>query len=392
MTVAVIFERFGPYHHARLAACAQTGDVTGIEIARQDTTYAWAQVAAKEAYPFVRLADDLFVGAAEIDRRLQASLDDLRPDVVAIPGWAPHYAHSAIVWAMRNAARVVVTSDSNRFDARRNPLLERSKRAILSHASAGFAAGQDARDYLVDLGLDPARIVLGYDVVDNAHFDRPDLIPATGRRGFLAIGRFVGRKNFPRLLQAYARYRDLRPADPWPLTLAGDGADRAALQTQAAHLGLADHVSFPGFVDYADLPGLYAAAGAFVLPSMVDQWGLVVNEAMAAGLPVMVSRHCGCARDLVQHNYNGRVFDPHAVEDLALGMYWVSQDTERTCQMGQASRDIIANWSLQRFAKALYTAADLALAAPAPRPGMIDAAVFDGLRKLAARRAPARRR
>lgn len=379
MKLALIFERFGPYHHARLRAAARKVSVVGIEVVKRDNTYAWADTAAAEDIPFERVAEDFSVSNASIETRLLSILDFHRPSVVAVPGWFAPYTHAAIHWAGRRGARILVMSDSNRYDASRNPIKERIKRAVLAHVSSGLVAGRDSLDYVTTLGLDPERVTTRYNVVDNEHFDRPDLVPQKGRAEFLAIGRFVERKNFARLLEAYAQYVAATTVAPWPLTLAGDGPEAVALKTQAARLGIAEHVTFPGFVDYADLPALYAKASAFFLPSAVEQWGLVANEAMAAGCAVTMSRACGATRDLLLPGFNGYEFMPTDTAALARCMNALSAHPDRTRQMGEASRAIIAGYVPDQFASALEVAAELACTAPQPAPTYLDRMLFEAL-------------
>ena len=84
----------------------------------------------------------------------------------------------------------------------------------------------------------------------------------------------------------------------------------------------------------------------------------MTNEAMASGLPVLISNRCGCAPDLVQESVNGFTFDPYNVESLARLMLEVSRlETDRLALMGEASRRISADWGLERFASGLAAAA-----------------------------------
>jgi glycosyltransferase involved in cell wall biosynthesis len=138
-------------------------------------------------------------------------------------------------------------------------------------------------------------------------------------------------------------------------------------------LGLDGSVRLPGFVQYDGLRALYARAGAFILPSVSDPWGLVVNEAMAAGLPVLVSNRCGCAPDLVEEGRNGFTFDPYDIEGLARLMLRMSSmsDAERAA-MGQASREIIRRWTPETFATNLMKVVEVALAAPRPKATLLD--------------------
>ena len=151
-----------------------------------------------------------------------------------------------------------------------------------------------------------------YDVIDNAIFasgtPRPDL-PGLGdtRPFFLASNRFVGRKNVAAIVRAFARYR--AEGGTWRLVLLGGGPTRPADEALAGSLGVAD-VTFAAFQQIEALPAYYAAAGAFVHAALVDQWGLVVNEALAAGCPAIVSERAGAAEDLVIDGVTGFRFNP----------------------------------------------------------------------------------
>ena len=114
--------------------------------------------------------------------------------------------------------------------------------------------------------------------------------------------RFGQKKNIPSLVRAYALYygRSREEGDQaFDLVIAGDGELRGEIEATVAASGVEDKVKLLGAVDYSTLPWLYQNAQAFVHASTTEQWGLVVNEAMAAGVPVLISRRCGCAPDLV---------------------------------------------------------------------------------------------
>ncbi|MDZ4289009.1 MAG: glycosyltransferase, partial [Prosthecobacter sp.] len=144
----------------------------------------------------------------------------------------------------------------------------------------------------------------------------------------------------------------------------GDGPLRDELNRAITELGLQASVTMPGFKQYDELPLCYATADAFIHASTTEQWGLVVNEAMAAGLPVLVSNRCGCAPDLVVEGRNGFSFDPFDIEAIARGMAAMAALPEdRRQAMGGESRKIIANWGPERFGQGLHDAGALALRA-----------------------------
>jgi glycosyltransferase involved in cell wall biosynthesis len=126
-------------------------------------------------------------------------------------------------------------------------------------------------------------------------------------------------------------------------------------------------VLLPGFKQYPDLPAYYGLASAFIHASTTEQWGLVVNEAMASGLPVLVSNRCGCAQDLVREGVNGFTFDPYNVEEMANVMLRLTETPKhRLTEMGDASRQLISAWGPERFARGLHDAAETALKNPPP--------------------------
>jgi len=126
-------------------------------------------------------------------------------------------------------------------------------------------------------------------------------------------------------------------------------------------------VFFPGFRQYDELPRFYAHAGAFVHASTTEQWGLVVNEAIASGLPVLVSDRCGCAADLVEQGVNGYVFDPLNVTELAGLLGAVAAADFPLSEFGAASRDVAGRFDISSFGLGMKQATEAALAQPARR-------------------------
>jgi glycosyltransferase involved in cell wall biosynthesis len=236
-------------------------------------------------------------------------------------------------------------------------------------------AGRLQRDYIVQLGMPRERVFLGYDAVDNCHFsdgaDRARADAANLRhlhglpeRYILASARFIPKKNLEKLVMAFARALELTPA-PHHLVILGDGPGRTALQAVIASAGLGSRAALTGFKEYESLPAFYGLADAFVHVSLSEQWGLVINEAAAAGLPLVVSNVCGAAAELIEPGNNGILVDPNDVEDMAHALQHIMTLSEAEREtMGQASRRIAADWGIDRFADGLREASDAALDAP----------------------------
>ena len=394
--VAVVFWRLGPYHHARLNAAGQRMQVVGIESCGMENTNAWAKVEGAGSFQKVTLTErhvNSRLWRQELQRRMFQTLDDLKPQVVAIPGWSLVDALIALLWCSLTRTPAIVMSDSTAIDAPRVAWKEWIKGRVVNLCSSALVAGTRHREYVMQLGMPADRIGLGYDVVDNRYFEdkvaevrgrksevsSPSSVirPPTPAPYFIASARFIEKKNLPRLLEAYARYRHLAEklevrsqksdarspsSDLWPLVLLGDGPLRPDLCRLISDLGLQHSVFLPGFKQYPELPAYYGLAGAFIHASTTDQWGLVVNEAMASGLPVLVSNRCGCAPDLVHEGVNGFTFDPYDVETIAQAMLRVANmEPGARSKMGDASRAVIANWGPERFVSGLEFAVVKAL-------------------------------
>ncbi|HZZ86329.1 MAG TPA: glycosyltransferase [Anaeromyxobacteraceae bacterium] len=297
-----------------------------------------------------------------------AALDRENPVAVGVNGWGFPEARAALGWCRGRGRIAVLMSDSQETDAPRHPLKELVKRWIVAQCDSALVAGRSHAAYLQKLGMPKERIALGYDVVDNDHFARGAEqartdVGARGRLGlperyFLASARFVEKKNLAGLLHAYAHYRHLSGGEAWDLVLLGDGPLRRQLGTLQAELGVAASVRFAGFKQYPELPAYYGLASAFVLASTSEPWGLVVNEAMAAGLPVLVSERCGAA-ELVRDGENGWRFDPRDPEHLGALMLRLTRLGGELDAFGRASRRIVADYGPDRFARGFLEAVEL---------------------------------
>jgi glycosyltransferase involved in cell wall biosynthesis len=299
-------------------------------------------------------------------------LEDQRVDVVVSNGWAVPEARAALAWASRSAKRrAVVMSETKADEAPRVFWKEWFKRRILRSASAGLVGGELQAQYLASLGVPRERIFLGYNAVDNDYFERGadaarvEVGPLDGRPYFLAVARFIARKNFDGLLRAYAAYRRRAGSDPWDLVISGSGEEALALKRLCSELGLDDCVHWVGFLQYPELPRWYAHAGAFIHPAKGEPWGLVVNEAAACALPLLVAAPVGARYELVEDEVNGLVFDPFSDADITRAMLQVSEaSAAERAAMGAAARRRVADYGPQRFGEGLAAAVQAALAAP----------------------------
>ena len=331
MRVAIIFTNFGPYHIARIRALKAHCAVLSVEIRESSREYKWgcANGDSLERTTLVLSAERPQPTQTAVSERLYHSLSRFQPDVVAVPGWFEWASLAAILWAHKHSVPVIMMSETNQHDERRIFYKERAKGRVIRMCSAALVGGMSHASYLKELGMDPSRIADGYDVVDNDHFElgaRAARIDSSKRRAelglpenyFLASSRLIPRKNLLRLIQAWDHYRgQLGNSHPWSLLIIGYGTEEQNIRAAIEESGLGSWVKLLGFQAYDKLPEIYGLAGAFIHPALSEPWGLVVNEAMAAGLPCLVSRTCGCAPDLVVDGETGFQFDPENIHQMA---------------------------------------------------------------------------
>jgi glycosyltransferase involved in cell wall biosynthesis len=381
MTVAVCFTNFGPYHLARLRALAlrlnERGDrLVAYEVAGTERTYPWRTDRREEPFTWVTLFADRVLetipGRACAEAMTRALNRDC-PDALGVVGYARPESLAMLRWARARRRPSVLMSESQAIDHPRVWWKEAVKRNRVRRFSAGLVGGPRHRDYLVSLGLPAERIALGYNAVDGEAFAalaaryRAD---ASGRRGlpevpyFLAVSRFVPEKNLVGLVNAYAQYRlQSHSGAAWDLVLCGGGPGEAQVEAAAEACGVARSIHRPGFLQAGELARWYAHASAFVHPSLLEPWGLVVNEAAACGLPLLVSDRAGCAETFVPEGpgTTGRRFDGRKVDEMAASLAWMAglSDDERH-EMGRRALEIAGQWGPERFATGALEALGIA--------------------------------
>ena len=393
-SVAIIFDRLGPYHVARLKAAAGLLHVVALEVCAVSDEYAWDKIDDVSGFQRKTLfaaaeGDSSRQEPAGIRERIEAALHEANPEAVFVPGWTSPAALAALRWCLANKRPAILMSETTAFDEPRKWYREKIKSRIVRLFSAALVGGKLHADYLVALGLSRSRVFLGYDAVDNDYFARS----ASRIRNqsaqvrekyqlpesyFLASARFIEKKNLPVLVRAHADYRRAAGESAWKLVLLGDGPLRSDLERVVSDLNANDWVIMPGFKQYAELPIYYSLAGAFVHASITEQWGLVVNEAMASRLPVLVSNRCGCAAELVSEAENGFTFDPTSSKALAeLMLRLASIPVERRQEMGEVSERIISGFAPQHFAGGAERAVETTLRVEKPRLRAFDALLLN---------------
>ncbi len=286
---------------------------------------------------------------------LRRALLRASPNVIICGGYNYIASWESLWWAHVHRAHFMVWVESTAMDLRGgHVLVEFLKAKFVRHCDALIVAGKSSFDYMRSFGTGKGRIFAAPDAVDNAFFEQQAELSRRNevelrqamrlpQRFFLFVGRLVKGKGVFDLLRAYGTLApDLR--SKMGLVFVGDGTVRGELERQASALSPGS-VQFAGFAHREQLAVYYALAEALVFPTHTDPWGLVVNEAMACGLPIICSSAAGCAADLVEDHWNGRVVPPEDAGQLASAMEDLSQQAELRALMSRRSRERIRKFS-----------------------------------------------
>ncbi|HKS96705.1 MAG TPA: glycosyltransferase family 4 protein [Terriglobia bacterium] len=314
-------------------------------------------------------------------------LSGRRYDMVVIFGWSTPVCLMALAAARLRGIPVIIYGDSVPLFERRNGWLKRSVKkrmlgALFRRVSAFLTMGTLNRAFYESYGAPLRRFFFCPYPIDNDFFAagaaqaRPRRDAIRARYGIpsnlvllLFVGKLLGRKRPGDVLAALTRLQPCRPT--LGALFVGEGELQSSLESDIRRLGL-KNIFLIGFRNQTELPEVYAIADILVLPSEHEPWGLVTNEAMACGLPVVLSNMTGASEDLVSEGENGFVYRCGDVEALAAAVEKLASDSALRERMGRCSERIIKNFSYDRCVEGVLEAVQFIqadqTALPAPQP------------------------
>lgn len=298
------------------------------------------------------------IPATIANNAVQKKLDEMQPDIVFSGAIAFPSGAASVHWTQKNNKKLVIFDDARLQDVPRKPYVDYIKKSIYSGVDGIFCPAPAWNSTFRYFGFTEHQLFYGINSVDNNFWSGAGkgLYRSDTDKNFVAVGRQIAKKNFDTLLLAYAEYC-LTNSNPLPLLMVGEGKERDKLKDFAVENKL-ELVKFLPFQSQDELRNIfYNDAAWLILPSKRETWGLVVNEAMASGLPVLVSNQVGCASTLVKEGVNGFTFSPDNVEELAeLLTKAGSMNKTKLADMGRKSKDIISEWGLERFCEGVHGA------------------------------------
>lgn len=299
------------------------------------------------------------------------ALKRIRPDVLVGDGFFQWTAFALAYKLLHRIPLVVCYERTYQTESNAQWYRRAYRKLALGFVDAMTCNGRLSKEYALSLGMDERRITTGHMVADTENL-KTKVTEATESEinrlreswgcpkvVFLSVGQLIERKGFRQLLEGWSKFPGIQDGSA-ALVILGAGPERDSLLDLVERLELKS-VYLAGSVDYDQIAAYYAASDVFVMPTLEDNWSLVVPEAMACGLPVMCSVYNGCWPELVQEGRNGWVFDPLRQESIVETLSKVMGSAADLKRMGAESCVIVADHTPEHAAKAIWNACRIAL-------------------------------
>ena len=356
INIFFIVERIGPYHNSRFNKLFlnKKFKVNIVETNSNSTTYPWDNNFSNNYHIYkINNRDENKFNQNDLIHELNKHLFNKNPDIIFITGWYEKSHHYIMYKSFFEKIPLVLLSDSRLNDFKRVFHKELIKKLLLKGFSAAIVAGKESKDYLLKLKFKKKQIYKPCNVVDNNFFlsKKSEKTPPY-QNYFLSIARFVKKKNHKKLLEAFEIYKNKN--GKYNLLLIGSGPEEKFIRDYVKKSKFSNSIFIESWKQINDLPEFYKNSKATILASSSDQWGLVINEAMASGSPCIVSKNCGCYFDLINNANTGWGFDPKNSRELAYLLKKV--ESLSNSELEEIKKNIqvkISNYDLENFSNAV---------------------------------------
>ncbi len=316
-------------------------------------------------YPYKLLHEGLLEDVSLSQRifGILNAIKQFKPDVINLTGYYDFASWCVLLYCKLKGIKTILSNESTADDHTRNGIKEFIKGLIIKQFNGYFNFGTLSENYIISLGINPKKMLVKRNCVDNKALKEIYLKHISKRtqnqetlniapNNFIFVGRLIDYKNLFLFLEAFHAAQQ-NSSEKWGVIILGDGELKTDLQHLVSKNNI-QNISFQNGVSWQQVPEYLALSNVLVLPSYSEPWGLVVNEAMACGLPVIVSEKCGCAIDLVKNGENGFTFAPNNSESLINILLKFMKKVVDSVKMGMISEQIIADYSPQNVASEMY--------------------------------------
>ncbi len=308
---------------------------------------------AEARFPYKILAGGVYTSAENTERTffgykgLMKEVRDYAPYRTIVIGFSPATVRFYLKSLFSNFRYIIWAGSIIRKG--RNDKFYRiwMRKLLMRRASSFIAYGSLAKAYFIRMGAAPEKVAIGINTSDPTFFIREtDAVRSRegkqygdGKHHLLYIGYLVRRKNVGKLIEVVKSLGKTR--NDFILDIVGDGESRTELESLVAEQKLGEFVKFHGFHQKSALPAFLAKSNVFLFQTDFDVWGLTLNEAMAAALPVLSSVNAGATTDLIQEGVNGYAVDFNDTEKITELLHRLLNDPEKCSAMGEEGRKIL---------------------------------------------------
>ena len=310
----------------------------------------------------------------EIEKAVLTELDRLNPDIVIGPSIVFYAGAIGVRWAKKNKRKFIMFDDARFLQVKRNPIVQWVKNKLIEQADGlWFPSVHYQKDYAYfhRKGLN---FFYGFSCIDNQFF-KVKGEKKLDNKVIICVARLVPVKNIDNLLKAW-QLVEQKNTD-YKLVIIGDGPLFSDLNKLKNDLNL-KNAAFVGTIANNDLPAHFSGADAFILPSLSESWGLVINEAMAGGLPLLSSCNVNANQSLLNEGINGFSFDPLdliSMSDAILRFIGLPVEIKR--KMSACSLTMIDSMSYERMGEQLMEGLSDINNKKINKPGLIASALLN---------------
>jgi len=287
-------------------------------------------------------------------------LNAIKPAQIIVAGFSSASIITAL-WSQKNKTPFSIWSGSITTEQRNTSFIRRLiRKQLIQRAYSFIAYGNKAKDYLINNRAEPSKIQIGINTVDTTFYQEEtkklkSAFLESGIFTFIYLGYLVPRKNVNKVLEAVRLLKEKR--SDFRLIIIGDGESKSELMEFSEKNQLNHQIEFTGYKQKQELPYFFAQADALLFQSNFDIWGLVLNEAMAAGICCLSTKNAGASFDLIQENINGMTIDYNQTQAVAEKMNWMIDHRKEVKLMGEnASLFIKENANLSKSANGFILA------------------------------------
>jgi glycosyltransferase involved in cell wall biosynthesis len=263
-----------------------------------------------------------------INPKITKALKKEKPDRVISFGWDNYAVYAANRWCRKNKKQFILWSGSTKYEKSwRRTFLKPLVRYLIKKTDNFIAYGTRAKEYFISLGINPKKIQIIYNTVDIDYFREKSKNFSEEKKAkfkkelgiktdkiLLFSGQLIERKGVFELLEGFKKYQKIDPNIS--LLILGKGQEKKKMEKIIQEKSI-HNVVFANFVQYNNLYKYYSISDLLILPSREEVWGLVINEAMACGLPVITTHETGASVDLVEEGKNGYVIPSNNLQAIA---------------------------------------------------------------------------